>query len=87
MQFVPHKTHGISIKKSDWWMLFWEIIDSYSKNDMKHVNPIYEQNAELRNVILYVTYNYSCPLKGHVTETWIKHFDLVSYLVLFVYSL
>jgi hypothetical protein len=41
-------------------MLFREIIDAYSKNEMKHMNTIHDQNIELRNVIVYVTYNYSC---------------------------
>jgi hypothetical protein len=85
MQLIPKKTHGVSIKRSD-WMLFREIIDAYSKNDMKHINTTYELNAGRRNVTVYVTYNYSCALKAHVTETEIKHFDLMSYLVLFVYS-
>jgi hypothetical protein len=50
-------------------MLFTEIIDAYSKNDMKHINIFCGQNAELFSVTVYVTYNYSFALKGHVTET------------------
>jgi hypothetical protein len=33
-----------------------EIIYAYSEGGMKHTNKIYGQNAELLNVIAYVTY-------------------------------
>jgi hypothetical protein len=39
------KTQRVSITKIDWLVLFKEIIAVYSKNHMKLINTLREQNA------------------------------------------
>jgi hypothetical protein len=59
------KTQRVSIRKSNWLMLFKEIIAVYSENQRKPINALCRQNAVLRVLIAKSdgTYNYHSVLK------------------------
>jgi hypothetical protein len=49
--------------KTNWLILFKEIIALYRESDMKLINTLYGQNAERFNVNAGVTYRNRCMYK------------------------
>jgi hypothetical protein len=52
------RTPHFTITKINWLTLFKEIITVYSKNQMKPINTLCGQNAEILNVKVDGAYNY-----------------------------
>jgi hypothetical protein len=64
IQFVLHNKHSVSIRKTNWLMLFGEIITVYCENHMELIDAPCGENEEFFNVKSGGTYSYDCALKG-----------------------
>jgi hypothetical protein len=62
---TSQETHCISIIKTNWLVLFREIIAVYSENHTKHINTIFGQNGEFVSAKADGTDNNQCVLKEY----------------------